>query len=46
MMNFSEYKESIQAHPLIKESKLDVEIVPIAYKNYPNQKFSKEKKSS
>ena len=43
-MNFSEFTESIQAHPLIKELKLDVKIVPIAYKNYRNQRFANGKK--
>ena len=43
-MNFSDYTESIKAHLLIKESKLDVKIVSIAYKNYPTEKFTNGKK--
>ena len=40
-MDFPEYTKLLRQHPLTKAAKLDVEIVPIAYKSLTNQILKK-----
>ena len=40
---FYEYTVSLQEHPLIKKSKLDVEIVTTTYKSHPDERYDNKK---